>query len=269
MVVVQPHRQQPGGPNHEHARSEACAVYAEAIRTLSVAQVPFLIGGGFAVEVYLGAPRKVIKDLDVFLKPEHLGTALAALTGAGFRTELYEPGWLAKAYKDGHFIDLIYATRNELLQVDQQSFEGAPSSEVLGLPVKLQPVEELIATKVFVAARDRFDVSDIVHLFLKCGDRIDWRRLIDRLAPHIEMLNVHLMLFRYVYPGRQDAIPQWVYEEIEERVRKARERGAVATAFRGLALDPVAFAVDIERWGFFDARKADIGGGTPPLPRQE
>lgn len=245
----------PDLPPHLHCKS--CATFARAIETLTTAGVPFLVGGGFAVEVYLDAPRARIKDLDLFIKPVDLGTALQALSKHGFRTKLHEAGWLAKAFDGEDFVDLIFATRNELITVDDESFVGAIETEVLGLPVKVLPVEEVVATKVFVAARDRFDVSDICHLILKCHERFDWRRLIDRIAEHIEMLHVHLLLFAYVYPGRRSLVPAWVYEEVETRAREQRARPMPENAFRGLALDPVAFAIDIERWGMFDARRPD------------
>jgi hypothetical protein len=230
--------------------------------------VPFLVGGGFAVEVYVDAPRARIKDLDLFLKPIDVGAALQALTRAGFRTRLSEPQWLAKAYDGDDFVDLIYATRNGLMNVDDDSFRGAPESEVLGLRVLLQPIEEVLATKIFVAARDRFDVSDISHVVLKCAERMDWRRLIDRLAAHVEMLHIHLLFFQYIYPGRRELVPSWVYTEVENRARQARESTMPETASRGLALDPVAFAIDIERWGFFDAsRPAPAASAeSPPTP---
>ena len=248
-----------------HCRS--CAAYGRAIETLNAANVPFLVGGGFAVEVFVDAPRARIKDLDLFIRPIDVGTALQALARNGFVTRLHEPQWIAKAFDGEDFIDLIYATRNGLLNVDDQSFENAPRREVLGHTVLVQPVEEVIATKVFVTARDRFDVSDISHLFLLWGTRIDWRRLIERMSMQIEMLHVHLMLFQYIYPGQKNVIPAWVYDEVEQRARSARSRTLPEKASRGLALDPIAFAIDIERWGFFDASRAEQA--RPQFPMSE
>jgi hypothetical protein len=245
-----------------HCRS--CAVYARAIETLNAANVPFLVGGGFAVEVFVDAPRAKIKDLDLFIRPMDVGTALQALARNGFVTRLHEPQWLAKAFDGEDFVDLIYATRNGLLNVDDQSFVDAPRREVLGHDVLVQPVEEVIATKVFVTARDRFDVSDISHLVLLWGDRLDWRRLIERMSAQIEMLHVHLLLFQYIYPGQRARVPAWVYEEVERRAKTSRARGYPEKASRGLALDPIAFAIDIERWGFFDASRAEQT--RPELP---
>jgi hypothetical protein len=88
--------------------------------------------------------------------------------------------------------------------------------------------------------------------------------LIDRLGTHIEMLHIHFLLFVYLYPGQRDLIPEWVASEVSERAHEARERKLPENAFRGLALDPVAFAVDIERWGFFDARKPERFLGSDP-----
>jgi hypothetical protein len=246
---------------YDPERCRSCAAFARALETLNTAGVPYLVGGGFAVEVFLGAPRAKIKDLDLFLRPFDLNVALESLRANGFSTKLHEPQWLAKAYDGDDFVDLIFATRNGLLDVDDHSFERAPHHEVLGHPVRVQPVEEVIATKLFVAARDRFDVSDVAHLFLWCSDRIDWKRLIDRLAPHIEILHVYLLLFQYIYPGRRDVVPSWVYKLVAKRARLEREKPHDVNASRGIALDPEAFAVDIQRWGFFDTSgAADVAG---------
>src|SRR4051812_45733990 len=56
-----------------------------------------------------------------------------------------------------------------------------------------------------------------------------------------------------------------VMDEVDERARAARLRPYPENASRGLALDPVAFAIDIERWGFFDASRSEQVRPTLPI----
>ncbi len=58
---------QPGGsPNGFHCRSVA---------VLRAAEIPFLIGGAYVVEVYAGVSRST-KDFDLYIRPNDLNGAL-------------------------------------------------------------------------------------------------------------------------------------------------------------------------------------------------
>ena len=63
---------------------------------MHAADVPFLIGGAYTVEVCEGVSRSM-KDLDLYVRPNHVNAALRALARAGYKTELTFPHWLAKA----------------------------------------------------------------------------------------------------------------------------------------------------------------------------
>jgi hypothetical protein len=49
---------------------------------LQDADVPFLIGGAYVVEVYAGVSRQT-KDFDLYLRPQHVDFALDALKACG------------------------------------------------------------------------------------------------------------------------------------------------------------------------------------------
>ena len=150
-------------------------VYLEALRTLREAGVDFLIGGAHALAPYTGIVRDT-KDLDVFLRKQDCGPALAALEAAGFKTELTFPHWLAKAYSGDRLIDLIFSAGNGVAAVDDLWFAHAVPGRVLGVPVLLCPVEEMIWSKAFIMERERFDGADIAHLLLARGRELDWCR---------------------------------------------------------------------------------------------
>src|SRR5215475_3237113 len=91
-----------GSPNEFHRRSVAA---------LHAAEVPFLIGGAYMVEVCGGVSRST-KDFDLYVRPKHLGAALKALEGAGYKTEVTFPHWLGKATYQGNILDLIFRAGN-------------------------------------------------------------------------------------------------------------------------------------------------------------
>src|SRR5262247_4245722 len=71
-------------PNEFHYRSVAA---------LHSAEIPFLIGGAYMVEVCGGVSRST-KDFDLYVRPNHVKPALRALARAGYKTELTSPpGW--------------------------------------------------------------------------------------------------------------------------------------------------------------------------------
>ena len=49
---------------------------------------------------------------------------------------------------------------------------------------------ELIWSKAFIQLRHRYDGADVVHVILKQSDQIDWRRLLDYMEVHWEVLLV-------------------------------------------------------------------------------
>jgi hypothetical protein len=127
-----------------------------------------------ALNLYTGIKRDT-KDLDIFVRPEDCPAALRLWSQAGYETEMVFEHWLAKAYSDGAFVDLIFSSGNGIARVDDSWFRHAISAEVLGIQVSVCPVEETIWSKSFVMERERYDGADIAHLLRACGPQIDWR----------------------------------------------------------------------------------------------
>ena len=94
--------------------------------------------------------------------------------------------------------------------VDDEWFEHAVDAELLGIPVRLCPPEEIIWSKAYVQERERFDGADIAHLIRKSGREFDWHRLIRRFGDHWRVLLAHLVNFGFIYPGERDIVPEWV-----------------------------------------------------------
>ncbi|PYI70614.1 MAG: hypothetical protein DMF02_08425 [Verrucomicrobia bacterium] len=225
--------------------------YLRSMAALQDADVPFLIGGAYVMEMCANVSRRA-KDFDLYVRPYHVDAALGALAHAGFNTEATSPHWLAKARHGRDYVDLIFRAGNGLCEVDDSWFARAHDDELLGLPVKLCAPEEMIWMKAYIMERERFDGADIAHLLVSCADKLDWPHLVRRFGPDWRVLLSHLVLFGYTYPSEQGRIPGSVMDELIERLRK--ESPGQEHLCRGTLLSRKQYLVDVGKWGFRDAR---------------
>jgi hypothetical protein len=243
-------------------RAGARVFYRRAMRTLQNAGVPFLVGGAYAFERCTGIARDS-KDLDLFVRPSDCRRALDVLARAGYRTELACPVWLGKVFCGRDYIDVIFSSGNGVAEVDDGWFTHAIPGRVLDLSVDLCPIEETIWSKAYVMERERFDGADVLHLLRGCGHAIDWQRLLARFGAHWRVLLSHLVLYGFVYPGEQSRVPAWVLEELIGRLRYEKDTsGSEARLCQGTVLSAAQYLVDIEQWGYEDARLRPRGKMT-------
>ena len=243
---------------------------------LQTAEVPFLIGGAYVVEVYAGVSRRT-KDFDLYIRPNHLNAALAAFARAGYNTEVTFPHWLAKARHGRDIVDLIFRAGNGLCEVDGSWFERARDGKLLGLPVKLCPPEEMIWMKAYIMERERFDGADIAHILRCFAAKIDWAHLVRRFGPDWRVLLSHLVLFGYIYPGERARIPVAVIEGLITRLLSETNDAESERLCRGTLLSRQQYLVDLQEWGFRDARlerrvqmdEKDIADWTDAIGKQE
>ncbi|RYY00819.1 MAG: hypothetical protein EOO53_21225, partial [Gammaproteobacteria bacterium] len=153
-------------------RVEAQEFYKSSLELLNEHNIPFMLGGGFAYYHYTGIVRDV-KDMDIFCKPAEYPKILKLLADHGYETQVYDVRWLAKVHRDEHYIDLIFNTVNNICTVDDAWYENASESQVYGVPVKIIPPEELVWCKLYVQNRERYDGSDINHIILKSGSKLN------------------------------------------------------------------------------------------------
>lgn len=236
--------------------------YRRTLHVLSDAQVPFLVGGSHAFLHYTGIARNT-KDLDLFLRADDLQRALAALADAGYRTERTFGHWLAKAFQGDDFVDLVHSSGNGVARVDDGWFQHSIEAQVLGMPVRLTPVEELIWQKSFLMERERFDGGDVMHLILRCGKSLDWDRLLARYDRNWRLLLTYLTFFGFVYPGVTGPVPDQLYQTLLDRARQPDTNPPDAQLCRGTLVSRSQYLVDIGRWSFRDARIQPYGSMSP------
>jgi len=253
----------PGQSTQDASAQDTNAFYRRTLHVLSDAAVPFLVGGSHAFLEYTGIARNT-KDFDLFLRREDLTRAMEALQGAGYRTELTFPHWLGKAWQHDDFVDLVFSSGNGICTVDDLWFEHAVETQVLGMPVKIVPCEELVWQKTFVMERERFDGADVAHLLRHCAGLVNWDRLVRRFGPHWRVLLSHLILFGFIYPGERSLVPSSLIRELMARVQAELDVPTRdSKVCQGTLLSRGQYLVDIDEWGYEDARLVPRGAMTP------
>lgn len=232
--------------------STGSTFYRAALRRLMAAEIPFLVGGAYALEVHTGIVRRT-KDFDIFMLEKDVPAALDLLARAGYQTELTFPHWIAKAFCGLDFLDIIFSSGNALCPVDELWFKHAVPGRVLGLELQMCPAEEAIWQKSFIMERDRCDVADVAHLIRHCGKRLDWQRLIRRFGSQWRVLLAQVILFDFIFPGHRKAIPVNVRSEL---LRKLRQDAATPDSdeCRGTLLSATQYLRDVDLEGYRDAR---------------
>ncbi|HEX4697559.1 MAG TPA: hypothetical protein VH254_07795, partial [Candidatus Udaeobacter sp.] len=122
-----------------------------------------------------------------------------------------------------------------------------------------------------------FDGADIAHILLKCADKFDWPHLVQRFGPDWRVLLSHLVLFGYVYPAELGRIPTSVMTELIGRLQRETPASGHKPVCRGTLLSRKQYLIDVEEWGFEDARleqrvqmsSIDIAHWTKASEKQE
>lgn len=251
-----------GVPSDNELAPSTRLFYRQALLALGAAEVPFLVGGAYALAHYASIVRHT-KDLDIFVRADDYARTSAVLQAAGYDSELTFPHWLGKAFCGGDCIDVIFSSGNGVAIVDETWFTHAVAGDVLGLPVHFCPAEEMLWSKSFIMERERYDGADIMHLLLARGGQFDWPRLLRRFASHWRILLSYLILFGFVYPGEQSRLPTWVMQELLHRLQdELHDPSPDNRLCQGTLLSRVQYRAAIEAWGYQDARLVPHGNMT-------
>jgi len=224
------------------------ALFREVLVLMNELNVPYAVSGAFALRQHTGIYR-FTKDLDIFLTAEDAPAALGRLAAQGYLCEVCDPVWLAKAHHEGFFVDLITGMSNGAIVVEQSWMQNARPAMVMGVETKVLAPEELIASKLFVTRRERFDGADIAHVIYGTRGELEWDRILQHVGEHWEILLWALLLFRYVYPAHSDYVPQSLWNELLSRLQRELSTPRLDAPFRGSLIDDNMFAIDVKEWG--------------------
>lgn len=227
------------------------SLFQEVLLAMNEHQVPYAVSGAFALYQHTGIAR-FTKDLDLFLTREDVQQALGLLSERNYVCEVCDPVWLSKAHRDEFYVDLITGMSNGVISVDRSWIERAQQALVLGVQTRVLAPEELIASKLFVTRRERFDGADIAHVIYGTKGKLDWQRILDIVGDHWEMLLWALILFRYVYPAHTKFVPFELWQDLLTRYMNLVSKDDPKAKFRGSLIDENMFAIDIKEWGLDD-----------------
>jgi Nucleotidyl transferase of unknown function (DUF2204) len=166
---------------------EQVDLFRDVLQVLEINRVPYAVSGAFALRQHTGICR-FTKDLDLFVTSHRSAEAMECLRAAGMECDVTDPVWLSKARRDGFFVDLITGMSNGVITVEDSWIERAHPAMVYGVGTRVLAPEELVASKIFVARRERFDGADIAHILYGTRGKFDWKREMELVGDHWEML---------------------------------------------------------------------------------
>jgi predicted nucleotidyltransferase len=226
---------------------EQATLFREVLMALEEKQVPYAVSGAFALRAHTGICRST-KDLDLFMTAKTSCNVFPYLRERGFDCEVRDPVWLAKAHKGEFFVDLITGMSNGIIVVEDSWIERAIPVVVYGVKTRVLAPEELVASKIFVAKRERFDGADIAHVIYGTYGSFDWERELELVGEHWEMLLWSLLLFRYVYPAQTHYVPASIWRRLLRRLEAQISTPQPEAKFRGSLVDENMFAIDLNEW---------------------
>ena len=140
---------------------------------LKAADIPFALGGSFAVYAHGGHSSD--HDVDFLLREQDKDQALAELAKVGFRTEQPPEDWLVKVYDEDRMVDLIYrpvespVTDETLLDTEQISVEA------IFMPVI--SASQLMIHKLLSYSQHHCDFATGLPVARSLREQIDWTRV--------------------------------------------------------------------------------------------
>jgi hypothetical protein len=202
----------------ELVSQEEWSIYEAAMQSAREANIPFMVGGAFALGVYTGRWRPT-KDVDLLILPKDRHAMIDALTRTGFKDYYdqlgYDRGWIYRSTRDNYIVDVIWRMANRRADVDEAWFDNAPSVCVRDEIFKIVPPEELLWHKLYVLQRDRCDWPDVFNLLYSVSGKIDWKYLLNRMEDDLPLLKGVLNVFGWLCPGKIRELPKWVREQFQ------------------------------------------------------
>jgi len=224
------------------------ALFKQVLLLLEQWQCAYAVAGAFALREHTGICRYT-KDLDVFLTAQSVSEVLPRFAKSGFRYEVCDSCWLAKVHRSGYFVDFITGMSNGVIGVDPSWISRAKPATICGVTSRVLAPEEMLASKLFVTRRDRFDGADIAHIIFATRGGLDWERVLQLAGDHWELVLWSLLLFKFVYPAHSGYLPKSLWNDLIGRLEADLRQPNPAAKFRGMLVDDAMFAIDVEEWG--------------------
>lgn len=141
--------------------------------TLKQAEVPFALGGSFAVYAHGGHSSD--HDVDFLIREQDVERALEALVAVGFTAERPPEDWLVKVYDDGRMVDLIH--RPIETPVTDETLTDTVLRTVDAIQMPCLSATQLMVHKLLSYSQHYCDFATGLPLARSLREQIDWDRV--------------------------------------------------------------------------------------------
>jgi putative nucleotidyltransferase-like protein len=141
--------------------------------TLKAADIPFALGGSFAVYAHGGHSSD--HDVDFLIREQDKEQALAELAKVGFRVEQPPEDWLVKVYDDDRMVDLIY--RPVESPVTDETLHEAEQISVEAIYMPVLSATQLMIHKLLSYSQHYCDFATGLPVARSLREQIDWARV--------------------------------------------------------------------------------------------
>ena len=165
---------------------------------LKQAEIPFALGGSFAVYAHGGHSSD--HDVDFLIREQDKERALAELSAVGFEVEQPPEDWLVKVYDEGRMVDLIY--RPVESPVTDATLRDTVMRPVEAINMPVLSATQLMMHKLLSYTQHYCDFATGLPVARSLREQIDWDRVREETAksPYAEAFLVLL--------DRLDVVPE-------------------------------------------------------------
>jgi hypothetical protein len=157
---------------------------------LKQAEIPFALGGSFAVYAHGGHSSD--HDVDFLIREQDKERALEELAAVGFEVEQPPEDWLVKVYDDGRMVDLIY--RPVETPVTDATLADSVIRPVEAIAMPVLSATQLMVHKLLSYTQHYCDFATGLPVARSLREQIDWDRVRreTRQSPYAEAFLVLL-----------------------------------------------------------------------------
>jgi hypothetical protein len=157
---------------------------------LKQAEVPFALGGSFAVYAHGGHSSD--HDVDFLIREQDKARALEELAAVGFEVRLPPEDWLVKVYDEGRMVDLIY--RPVESPVTDATLRDTVMRPVEAINMPVLSATQLMVHKLLSYTQHYCDFATGLPIARSLREQIDWERVRELTArsPYAEAFLVLL-----------------------------------------------------------------------------
>ncbi|MGW4945452.1 nucleotidyltransferase [Actinoplanes sp. NPDC004185] len=157
---------------------------------LKQAEVPFALGGSFAVYAHGGHSSD--HDVDFLIREQDKARALEELSAVGFEVEQPPEDWLVKVFDEGRMVDLIY--RPVESPVTDATLRDTVMRPVEAINMPVLSATQLMVHKLLSYTQHYCDFATGLPVARSLREQIDWDRVRQETAksPYAEAFLVLL-----------------------------------------------------------------------------